>query len=84
MLHCKVFILKILYSIIFNLFFRYNITTGLYPFEGDNIYRLFESIGKGDFTIPEEIEEPLRGLMVGMLQKDPYARFSLQQIRQHP
>lgn len=25
----------------------YNITTGLYPFEGDNIYRLLETIGKG-------------------------------------
>lgn len=30
----------------------YNITTGLYPFEGDNIYKLFENIGKGDYTIP--------------------------------
>lgn len=65
-------------------YFRYNLTTGLYPFEGDNIYRLFESIGKGDFTIPKEIEEPLRGLIIGMLQKDPLDRFNLQDIRQHP
>ncbi|KAL3268402.1 hypothetical protein HHI36_007518 [Cryptolaemus montrouzieri] len=61
----------------------YNITTGKYPFEGDNIYRLFESIGKGDFTIPGEIEESLRSLLLGMLEKDPYSRFSIQQIRQH-
>ncbi|VEN50335.1 unnamed protein product [Callosobruchus maculatus] len=61
----------------------YNITTGQYPFEGDNIYRLFESIGKGEFTIPSEIQEPLRGLLIGMLEKDPYSRFSLQQIKRH-
>lgn len=68
---------------IINFVFRYNLTTGLYPFEGDNIYRLFESIGKGDFTIPDEIDEPLRGLITGMLQKEPADRYSLQDIRQH-
>jgi serine/threonine-protein kinase 11 len=66
------------------LFCRYNITTGLYPFEGDNIYRLFENIGKGEFSIPSEIENPLRALLEGMLQKDPEKRLSLPQIRQHP
>lgn len=66
------------------LYFRYNITTGLYPFEGDNIYRLFENIGNGVYTIPDEIEDPLRGLITGMLHKDPESRFSTQQIRQHP
>lgn len=65
------------------LFCRYNITTGLYPFEGDNIYRLFENIGKGEFSIPSEIENPLRALLEGMLQKDPEKRLSLPQIRQH-
>ncbi|KAJ1531685.1 hypothetical protein ONE63_000354 [Megalurothrips usitatus] len=62
----------------------YNITTGLYPFEGDNIFRLFENIGKGEYTIPDEIENPLRDLLHGMLQKDANQRFTLQQIRQHP
>jgi serine/threonine-protein kinase 11 len=63
---------------------RYNITTGLYPFEGDNIYKLFENIGKGEFSIPSEIENPLRALLEGMLQKEPEKRLSLPQIRQHP
>lgn len=36
----------------------YNITTGLYPF-GDNIYKLFENIGKGDYTIPGDCGPPL-------------------------
>ncbi|XP_018576029.1 serine/threonine-protein kinase STK11 isoform X2 [Anoplophora glabripennis] len=62
----------------------YNLTTGRYPFEGDNIYRLFENIGRGEFTVPDEIEDPLRNLLLGMLRKDPHTRFTLQQVRQHP
>lgn len=47
--------------------FRYNITTSLYPFEGDNIYKLFENIGKGDYTIPEECGPLLSDLLRGEL-----------------
>ncbi|XP_015263122.1 PREDICTED: serine/threonine-protein kinase STK11 [Gekko japonicus] len=61
----------------------YNITTGLYPFEGDNIYKLFENIGKGDCTIPEDCGPPLSDLLRGMLEYDPAKRFSIQQIRHH-
>ncbi|KAJ8274076.1 hypothetical protein COCON_G00087010, partial [Conger conger] len=62
---------------------RYNITTSLYPFEGDNIYKLFENIGKGDYSIPEECGPLLSDLLRGMLQYDPVKRFSIQRIRQH-
>lgn len=63
----------------------YNLTTGKYPFEGDNIFRLFECIGQGDFVIPKELDdESLKGLLSGMLAKDPKDRFSLQQIFNHP
>ncbi|XP_054610725.1 serine/threonine-protein kinase STK11 isoform X2 [Dunckerocampus dactyliophorus] len=61
----------------------YNITTSLYPFEGDNIYKLFENIGKGEFTIPEECGPLLSDLLRGMLEYDPAKRFSIQNIRQH-
>ncbi|CAH1375721.1 hypothetical protein MTP99_017128 [Tenebrio molitor] len=61
----------------------YNLVTGEYPFEGDSIYKLFENIGRGEFTIPDYIEDPLRSLLLGMLRKDPEDRFSLQYIRQH-
>uniref|UniRef100_A0A8B9HF61 non-specific serine/threonine protein kinase n=1 Tax=Astyanax mexicanus TaxID=7994 RepID=A0A8B9HF61_ASTMX len=44
----------------------YNITTSLYPFEGDTIYKLFENIGKGDYTIPEECGPLLTDLLKGM------------------
>lgn len=62
----------------------YNITTGEYPFQGDNIYKLYENIGKGEYTIPEEVEEPLKSLIQGMLQKDADKRFTLQQVKKHP
>ena len=47
------------------LYFRYNITTGKYPFEGDNIFRLFENIGKGEYTIPEVCDALLSDLIKG-------------------
>lgn len=63
---------------------RYYLITGEYPFKGDNVYRLFESIGQGLLSLPDSIVEPLRSLLDGMLKKDPKDRFSLQQIRHHP
>ncbi|ELV09329.1 Serine/threonine-protein kinase 11 [Tupaia chinensis] len=62
---------------------NYNITTGLYPFEGDNIYKLFENIGRGDYTIPGDCGPPLSDLLRGMLEYEPAKRFSIRQIRQH-
>ena len=44
---------------------RYNMATGLYPFEGDNIYKLFENIGKGIYTIPDSVDDNLRSLLQG-------------------
>lgn len=61
----------------------YNITTGLYPFEADNIYKLFECIGKGEFTIPSDVDSNLENLLRGMLKRDSSERLSLQDIRQH-
>ncbi|CAL8312358.1 unnamed protein product [Gadus morhua 'NCC'] len=61
----------------------YNITTSLYPFEGDNIYKLFENIGKGDYSVPEECGPLLSDLLNGMLEYEPVKRFSIQHIRQH-
>ncbi|KAL0277881.1 UNVERIFIED_CONTAM: hypothetical protein PYX00_005004 [Menopon gallinae] len=61
----------------------YNITTGKYPFEGDNVYKLFENIGRGEFTIPDELEGNICSLIRGMLHKDPDERFTLQQVKNH-
>lgn len=61
----------------------YNITTGLYPFEGDNIYKLLENIGKCEWTPPDWLEPRLADLLVNILRADPSQRFTLQQIRHH-
>lgn len=61
----------------------YSITTGKYPFEGENIYRLFEKISKGHFDMPKSLDPALQNLLLGMLTKDPEARFSLDQVKAH-
>lgn len=61
----------------------YNITSGKYPFEGENIYKLFENIGKGEFTIPEGVDDTLADLLRGMLNANPDNRLAIQQIRRH-
>uniref|UniRef100_A0A1A9Z488 non-specific serine/threonine protein kinase n=1 Tax=Glossina pallidipes TaxID=7398 RepID=A0A1A9Z488_GLOPL len=63
----------------------YNLCTGLYPFEGDNIYRLLENIGRGQWQTPDwlyKLDEHLATLILGMLQFDPDKRYTIQQIRQ--
>lgn len=61
----------------------YNITTGLYPFEGENIYKLFENIGKGKYTIPDSVDTILASLIEGMLQTEVTERYSIRKIKQH-
>ncbi|EDV92979.1 GH18529 [Drosophila grimshawi] len=62
----------------------YNLATGFYPFEGDNIYRLLENIGRSQWIAPDwlyDMDECFARLILGMLQADPSERLSLQQIR---
>ncbi|XP_017021448.1 serine/threonine-protein kinase stk11 [Drosophila kikkawai] len=62
----------------------YNLATGQYPFEGDNIYRLLENIGRGQWEAPDwlyELDPDFARLILGMLQADPSQRLSLQEIR---
>ncbi|XP_067086582.1 serine/threonine-protein kinase STK11-like [Osmerus mordax] len=61
----------------------YNITSSLYPFEGDNIYQLYENICRGSYSLPEPCDPLLAELLTGMLECDPVKRFSIQHIRQH-
>jgi serine/threonine-protein kinase 11 len=68
----------------FQLNYRYNITTGAYPFEGDNIYRLLENIGKGVWSIPEGLDDNLSDLIRRMLEFDVEKRYTIFQIRNHP
>lgn len=61
----------------------FNITTGKYPFEGDNIYKLFENIGSGEFEVPPEVDPLLADLLRGMLDKDPQRRLTLEHVQHH-
>ncbi|KAJ8306325.1 hypothetical protein KUTeg_016870 [Tegillarca granosa] len=61
----------------------YNMVTSLYPFEGDNIYKLFENIGKGHYVIPDSVDSLLSSLLKGMLEYDGTKRFNVEQIKHH-
>lgn len=61
----------------------YSITTGKYPFEGENVYRLYANISKGEFHMPSDLDPALQNLLLGMLAKDPEKRFSLSQVKSH-
>ncbi|XP_072941147.1 serine/threonine-protein kinase STK11 [Epargyreus clarus] len=62
----------------------YNMTTGRYPFEGDNVYRLLEAIGRGEPAPPPAwLSAALQALLSHMLKRDPALRPTVQDIRRH-
>nr|WJQ78207.1 serine/threonine-protein kinase [Macrobrachium nipponense] len=61
----------------------FNLTSGKYPFEGENMYRLFENICEKPLVVPPELDPVLSSLLEGMLVKDPYQRMSLAQVKCH-
>ncbi|XP_063361380.1 serine/threonine-protein kinase STK11 [Cydia amplana] len=62
----------------------YNMTTGRYPYEGDNVYRLLEAIGRGEpAPPPANLGSTLRSLLIAMLQREPQRRPSVHEIRRH-
>lgn len=62
----------------------YNFVTGIYPFEGETIFRLFENIAKGEFEVPRNDVDPLlESLIRGMLATLPEERLSLDHVREH-
>ena len=63
---------------------RFHFTTGKFPFEGDNVYKLFGAIATGVFEIPADLSPHLQDLLKGMLRKDSDTRFSIPEIRTHP
>ncbi|CAG4938012.1 unnamed protein product [Colias eurytheme] len=62
----------------------YNMTTGRYPFEGDNVYRLLTAIGRAEpAPPPPDVGAPLARLLAHMLQRDPVLRPTVDEIRRH-
>ena len=63
---------------------RFHFTTGKFPFEGENVYKLFGAISTGVFEMPPDLSPHLQDLLWGMLRKDAGQRFSIPEIRTHP
>jgi len=61
----------------------FNFSTGEYPFEGETIFKLFENIGKGDFSVPSYVDRVLESLLRSMLAKEPCDRPDIRTIQQH-
>jgi len=61
----------------------YNFSTGEYPFEGETIFKLFENIGKGEFSVPSCVDRVLESLLRSMLAKEPGDRPDIRTIQQH-
>ena len=45
--------------------FRFHFTTGKFPFEGENVYKLFGAISTGVFHIPKDLSPLLKDLLKG-------------------
>lgn len=48
---------------------RFNLVSGRYPFDGDNIFNLFENISKCQYEMPDDISHDLADLLRGAWQQ---------------
>lgn len=62
----------------------YNFVTGNYPFNADNVFKLYRKIGEGKYIIPDYLPENLKNLLEGMLQYEFENRLSSQDCLNHP
>ena len=44
---------------------RYHFVSNDYPFMGETLFQLFEIIGRGEYTMPSGLSEPLEDLIRG-------------------
>ena len=55
-----------------------------FPFESANMETLFTLIRTNPPNYPEFIDDDLRALLQGLLQKDPEKRITLNEVWEHP
>jgi hypothetical protein len=61
----------------------YSITTGRFPFDGENLEALFRKIVTQEIAYPTFLSRAFVNLLRRMLAKDPDLRISLPEIREH-
>lgn len=60
------------------------LVVGHFPFEDENVFKLYEKIAEAKVDIPEFVESDLKDLIRGMLKKDEGERYSIAEIKEHP
>jgi len=61
----------------------YLLVVGVFPFEGKNVFELFENISKCEYTIPPNVDEDVADLLKNIIEMDVHKRYTLTQIRNH-
>ncbi len=61
----------------------YVLVVGKPPFEGGNIFQLYEKIAQCSFEIPDWVDDDIRDLIQNMMKKSEEERFSINQIKEH-
>ncbi|KAI8912413.1 kinase-like domain-containing protein [Gorgonomyces haynaldii] len=61
----------------------YCLVFGCVPFMAETEFELFQMISKQPVLFPSPIDDQLKNLLLGMMEKDPIKRFTLYQIRVH-
>lgn len=63
----------------------YNMISGLYPFEGAVIMRLFDNIARADLVMPVNVklDDNLVVLLRGLLTKDAKKRFTIEYVKRN-
>lgn len=62
----------------------YAMICGCLPFEDDNTDILYSKITKGDFFIPDHVSDEASNLLKNILNVDPEARYTIDQIKADP
>eukprot|EP00871_Galdieria_phlegrea_P004317 jgi/Galph1/4887/GphlegSOOS_G3569.1 len=58
--------------------------TGRLPFDGNNLFELFEKIGKGEFEIPSFVGDTAADLLRHLLDPNQQRRYSIEEVKRHP
>jgi serine/threonine protein kinase len=62
----------------------YALLYGNFPFSGNTVEDLEESIQKGEYILPTDISPEVRDLLSHMLDSNPSTRITIPQIYKHP